>query len=437
MARHFAVIEFAPEAVRGCVFKAPGQPVACASERFHQKNERREALSRLVSALKEGLPGDGLKEVYLSLSPQMVSIRIVKVPFDDREKINGILPFELAGFLPADAEEFVFDNLPLQGGRAIAAGVEKGLLKECLGELQDLGIDPLWAGPAAFSASALSMKLPEGGGKTAFITPEFVSVSEGDRLLFLNTYGGTDSLRLNLELLRSEGVAPGSAYCSGLDPGVLQPSMPGVAVDKMDLPEGMEEMPSLYALSLLVKGRRLSDAALNFRKGEFEYTREKAAVRRRLKVAAFLCALLAVAGAADLYIRYLGASSEFAAYGDAIRAGYSSLFPDERGDSDAVYRMEVKMKLLDEEARALRGVDAAEVMRKLAAEAPRLAGLRVNELHVGEERISAKGEAGSFEAANQLRDALSKSGSFREVLLTDLKAKGGGGAVFTLSIRQE
>lgn len=436
MKGQFAIIEFAPGAIRGCIFNAPGERAVCASERFSQGSERMEALTRLVSSLQNGPWGAGFKEtVYLSFSPALLSIRVVNVPFEDREKINGILPFELAGCLPADAEDFIFDNLPLEDGRAIAAGVQKGFLRECLAGLKDLGIDPLSAGPAAFAAPALMERLSKDGGYAALVTPEFVSVSEGGRLVFLNAFSGTDSLRLNMELLRSEGVVADRACSIGLDPGALGPVMPDLEIERADLPEGMEEMAAVYALSLTVRGRRLPEPALDFRRGEFEYTREKSAVKRRLKLTAILCALLAILGISDLYIRYLDASNELASYRSALRSGYQENFPGEGGASGELYQMEVKMKLLTEEARILRGVRPAEVMRKLASVAAAQSGLTVNELYVGEERISAKGEAASFEAANRLKDALLKSGGFREALVTELKAKSGGGAVFTLSLK--
>lgn len=435
MKDQFAIIEIAPGAVRGCVFSAPGERAASASEHFTQAGGRKDALSRLVSALQRGPGGGALKgALFLSFSPALLSIRVVEVPFEDREKINGILPFELAGSLPSDAEGFVFDNLPLGGGRAIAVGIEKALLKECLSELNGLGLDPRWAGPAAFAAPALMERLSKEGGYAALVTPEFFSVSEGGRLVFLNAYNGTDSLRLNIELLSSGGVTIDRAYSIGFGPGEL--AMPDMEVREGGLPEGMEGMAAIYALSLTARGRRLPGSALDLRRGEFEYTKEKSAARKKLRATLFLCALISILGMSDLYIRYLAASDELASYRSALRSAYLGLFPGEGGASDELYQMEVKMKLIDGEARVLGGVRPAEVMRRLAATAPKGAGIVINELHVGEDRISAKGEAASFEAANGLKDALSRNGAFREVLLADLKARAGGGAIFTLSMKE-
>lgn len=433
----FAIIEIAPGAVRGSVFNAPGERAASAAEHFPQAGGRKDALSRLVSALQGGPGGGALKEaLFLSFSPALLSIRVVDVPIEDREKINGILPFELAGSLPSDAEDFVFDNMPLGNGRAIAVCIEKAFLRECLSELNGLGLDPRWGGPAAFAAPALVERLSKEGGYAAIVTPEFFSVSEGGRLVFLNAYNGTDSLRLNIELLGSGGVTIDRAYSIGFGLGALAPAMPDIEIREGNLPEGMDEMAAIYALSLTVRGRRLPGSAPDLRRGEFEYTKEKSAARKKLKTTIFLCALISILGISDLYMRYLAASDELASYRSALRSAYLGLFPGEGGAPDELYQMEVKMKLLHDEARVLGGVRPAEVMRKLAATAPKEAGIVINELHVGEERISAKGEAASFEAANGLKDALSRSGAFKEVLVTDLKARAGGGAVFTLSMKE-
>ncbi|HXI09889.1 MAG TPA: PilN domain-containing protein, partial [Thermodesulfobacteriota bacterium] len=62
------------------------------------------------------------------------------------------------------------------------------------------------------------------------------------------------------------------------------------------------------------------------------------------------------------------------------------------------------------------------------------ARIRVNEISMAEGRIRASGEAASFEAANRFKESLAKDARLKNVQLTDLKSKTGGGAAFSLSM---
>lgn len=435
MTTGFTIIEFAPGFVSGCVFQSGKVPVACVSEPVRAKGQStgyRDAVARLMAAMKEKSYSGALQRVYASLSPKLLSIRVVQVPFSDREKINGVLPFDLSGLLPGDAEDIVIDNVPLEGSRAIAVAAEKRLVKECLEALAEAGIDPDWLGAAAFSAPCLVKEVKGKQGRVAFISRDFICLCEGGRPVFLSPFSGPEALRLSLEVLASEGITPESVLCSGIDLGLVQGLLPGIAVEKIPLPEVIENMAALYALALQVEKGRLKDIP-NFRRGEFGNTREKAAKRRKQMLAAVLCGFLVAAGAADIYFRHRGAAREYHVYEDALKKEYSDLFHGEKGTGDEVYNLEVRLKLLDKETAVLKGIGALEFMRKLAAEAPADNSVTIIEIDMGENRASAKGEAASFEVANRYRDSLAKS--FREVLLSDIKAEAGGGAAFTLSIR--
>jgi|GEM_PF-4497947 hypothetical protein len=55
-----------------------------------------------------------VKEFILNLPSWMLSFRILKLPFKDKDKIDRVVPFELSGFTLLKPEEFVFQARVLQ-----------------------------------------------------------------------------------------------------------------------------------------------------------------------------------------------------------------------------------------------------------------------------------------------------------------------------------
>jgi hypothetical protein len=59
-----------------------------------------------------------VKNFILNLSSQMLSFRVLRLPFRDKEKIERVVPFELSGFTLLKPEEIVFQARPLKGNGA-------------------------------------------------------------------------------------------------------------------------------------------------------------------------------------------------------------------------------------------------------------------------------------------------------------------------------
>ncbi|MBI3814712.1 MAG: hypothetical protein HY279_09670 [Nitrospinae bacterium] len=411
------------------------------------------ALSSLLMTARE----KGFREfqkVFVGIPAVEMSIRIVSIPFKDKGMLEDVLPFELDGILPCNAGDMVIGAVPLKNGNVISAAVEKERLRGYLEILNGLNLDPFWLGPTLFSlGNILNNPLPpffkgDGRGTSAFINSESIAVAADGIPLFFKPIKEIDDVKTSLLYLKSEGIELDAFYYSGdisdevksLLHKETAPLTPIVSMPHEYRGDGA----GVFALSLHVK--KGLEVAMNFRKGELSYTKERAAMKRNLKVTAVLFFLILGFLMSDMYLRYTGFSRELKVLKGALKGEYLELFPGETRVMDELYQLEAKLKVLKEEIEIIGGgVSALEIMKVFSQAAGQNPGalssksligekIKFYELHIGEGRVAARGEADSFEGANLLKESLIKDGSFKEVLLTDLKTKPGGGAGFSLSI---
>ncbi len=87
-----------------------------------------------------------MSELLLSLPLSLLNFRVLKLPFDDREKLLKVIPFELENLIMESADAVVFDAVVLGGSGetfdVLVTYVGKGVLKEILEECASQGMDP-------------------------------------------------------------------------------------------------------------------------------------------------------------------------------------------------------------------------------------------------------------------------------------------------------
>lgn len=400
------------------------------------------------SASIEGPGGEGLREalsaaagqarakfgrVLVSLPASELIIRVVEMPFSERKKVLEALPFELAGLLHVEVGDVVMDAVPLGEGRFLAVAAERRLVRGYLEVLNSIGIDPCWIGSGLFAASAL-VPASDGGGTRAVVVPGAFAVTENGSPRLFKPVRGIENVRLGAEFLDAEGIVVDEVHSAGWDEEELAGIFHGARQEALDLPPGCPPEASLaFALAVVEDSGRIAEM-VNFRRGEFEYTREKAAKRRALKTAALLASVLVLILAGDLYARYLGLSAELESYKEALRSGYAELFPGERAAEDPVYQLETRLSAMDREIAAMGGgASSLDSLLGIAQATLEGSGARITEIVLGPEgRVIAKGEAPTFEDANRLKEALA-SGPLRDVSLDETRARPEGGTSFSLN----
>jgi GspL periplasmic domain len=101
---------------------------------------------QLKPASPDNGPGMDVSGVCLSLPLHILNFRVIRLPFSDRDKLKGVIPFELGGLLLDGAGEVVFDSIILGGSDkeydVLVAYVNKKDLGEILAHLSSMQFDP-------------------------------------------------------------------------------------------------------------------------------------------------------------------------------------------------------------------------------------------------------------------------------------------------------
>lgn len=430
------ILDIGRERLRAGVFSS-GKPDArgfISAEINSGEGGLKEALSEVLLGLAGKRGAAAFDRVLVSIPAEELSIRIVEMPFSERKKVLEALPFELAGLLHVEVEEFVTDAVQLGNGRFLAIAVERKLVSGYLETLRQLGIDPCWMGSGLFAIPALAADLYGADGVKALLLPGAMAVMEGASPRLFKAARRLDGVRLGAAFLESEGLAIDEVHYAGWDEAALKEIFDSSTLIPMDLPAGCPpEGASLWALAL-IEAKGLLNDMVNFRRGEFEYTRDKASFMKGVKIAVGLAAALLLLAAGDLYVRYLGLSAELESYRLSLRSSYVEIFPGEQNVSDPVYQLEAKVKALQKEGASIgMGVNTLDALKGIAEAAPVGAGIKITELAIANDgRVVAKGEAATFEAANSLKESLAK-GPLRDVSLNETRARPEGGASFSIN----
>ena len=97
-----------------------------------------------AAPLPEGIAD--ISEFYLSLPLDLLDLRIIKLPFSEKEKLKEVIPFELSGLIMDSPDKVVFDTVVLGGSDnnfdILVAYVRKEILRDVLMRLSSIGIDP-------------------------------------------------------------------------------------------------------------------------------------------------------------------------------------------------------------------------------------------------------------------------------------------------------
>ncbi len=95
-------------------------------------------------SLPAGIAGIG--EFHVSIPLELLDLRILKLPFSEKEKLKEVIPFELSGLIIDSPDSVVFDTVVLGGSDnnfdVLVAYVRKEILRDILSRLSSLNIDP-------------------------------------------------------------------------------------------------------------------------------------------------------------------------------------------------------------------------------------------------------------------------------------------------------
>jgi len=424
--------------------------------------------ARSVPLPEAGSPGERLQAalellghaeddaVAVALPGAQVASHVVTLPFTDPRRIEQVLPAEVEGAIPFDLEEVVWDHAILSqsdGRTEVLVGiVKKTALQQALLAYAEAGIDPRLV---TFAPLALATPVERGLIDGAAETRTLAILDAGpDRAEFCLLESGRPVLARSLSAPgRAAWEAPGPD-APVLDrllgpllrdlklslrrrgkPGALDrlllagdlASLPGAA-EKLGRDLGVPVEPvalappaaqaaqgpgSDFALALgLALRAQQPRGRLNFRKGEFAFTRDLSRVRGQMGRVAIAAAVLLVLAIGLGAARITSLSRQARDYDDALCAATRKIV----GTCVTDYRQAIAaLSGGRSKAAGIPRVSAADVLAELVAHLPDSALPTLEDVDLNTTSVRLRGTAESFGKVDEILSSLKKDRCFGQI----------------------
>ena len=226
----------------------------------------------------------------------------------------------------------------------------------------------------------------------------------------------------------------GAALLPGLENrlgGRLQKTVKGLDLEEYAsslLQEVPEENHPALAVALGAALGGASSERVNFRKEEFSSSRKAQKARTRWRVLGAYALILAVLGIGSFSLNFYLQEKRYQNLKGEIRKEFLQAMPEVKKVVNEVQQL--KSRVREEKARldSLGGPSGSgaslEIIRELSLLIEPAWKIRVTELVIEPETVDVTGEAGSFDAVNQLKAKLDRSSQFKEVQLKTARASG-------------
>jgi general secretion pathway protein L len=400
--------------------------------------------------------------VAVALPGALVAAHLLTLPFVDHRRIEQVLPAEVEGIIPFDVAEVVWDYAVLSaanGRTEILVGVvQKKVLSDHLAALAQAGIDPRVVTLAPFALAALAEKgsitAPEGLSAVLLDAgpdrADVVLVSEGRAMLAraLASAGreawdaaATDEAALgrvtgllarDLKIsLRARKGSPSKLLLSG-----VIASLPGAAerlgselslpVEPLQLPSGGPAAALALGLALRAQTPR---GKVNFRKGEFAFTRDLSQMRGQITRIGFAVTTLLVLALVYGVARLSSLRSQAAAYDDAVCAATKRIL----GTCTTDYRQAIgQLSGGRSRAAGIPRVSAADVFAEVISHMPPEVSPSLQDMETTTTAVRIKGVVTGYDKLDPITSSLRKDKCFGDVKppRSD-KAREGSGVLFS------
>ncbi|HZX96797.1 MAG TPA: pilus assembly protein PilM [Myxococcales bacterium] len=386
--------------------------------------------------------------VAVSLPGGVAATHTVSLPFTDPKRIEQVLPAEVEGAIPFDLDEVVWDHAVLgqSGGKTdvLVGIVRKAVLREFLEALAAAGVEPRVVTLAPLALSALGERgvlVPEGAPPlTAALLDggpdraDLALVDAGRPVLARSlatsnaqawAAAATDETARNRLLsqmlrdlkisLRTKRLAPQRLLLAG--PLVTLPGAAERLTAETQLPAEPVALPaggdptSALALGLALRAQT-PRGRINFRKGEFAFTRDLSSVRGQIARLGVAAAVLLVLGFVLGMARLSSLHRQAAAYDEAVCAATKRIL----GTCTTDYRQAIgQLSGGRSRAAGIPRVSAADVLAELVARLPEGSLPLLDDVEVTTTAVRVRGTAESFGKVEEINAALRKNKCFGEI----------------------
>jgi len=408
---------------------------------------------RLSAALSE-LPPLGDDAIAVAVPAAQVASFVFTLPFVDSRRVEQVLPAEVEGAIPFDLDDVVWDHAVLSQGdgktEVLVAVVKKTALQGILAGLAEAGVDPrvVTFAPVALGALAERKLLADSGdGITALIEagPDRAELCllHGEKLLLARALATSGAAlwrtaqrdakareKILGPLLRDIKISLRARASGDLQRIVLAgdlaafpeiahrfelelnaPAAPVTLTPPQDGATGAEapEMSLALALALRAQAPR---GRLDFRKGEFAFTRNLSQVRGtllQLATAALVLLLLAIGlGTA----RVASLSRQASDYDEALCAATKKTI----GNCMTDYRQAIAaLSGGRSKAAGIPRVSAADILAEVVARLPDASMPVIEDIDLKTSTVRMRGTVESFGKVDDIIAALRKDRCFGDV----------------------
>jgi general secretion pathway protein L len=398
-------------------------------------------------------------EVVSALPGDVVTHRILTLPFHDRKRLDQTVPFELETQLPFDLDDAIVDYQVLgrEGDAAIvlAAFAPKTAVREHLAALAAAGMDPRAVDLAPLAAVNV-LRLADGAcnGQAALVALDHdratVAVLADGRLCGLRALSRGAGTNGDLELVTRDvrwsllaltgdaldaltlwiaGDAVdrpevAAALASAL--GVTPQAVASVAVS--EVPITLRREQAAFAAPLGLALRDGADALqIDFRRGEFAYHREREAMWRGLAGAAVLAAV----ALALMLTSFVLEGRRLAARRDAARAEIRTLFtsalPNVHTIVNEKAQLASEIATLEKQRQQYGGLApsaarAIDLLKGVTLGVPADVQLEIEELALDGDTLRLRGSTRTYEGVDAVKRGLAARPEFRDVQAKDVRA---------------
>ncbi len=399
-------------------------------------------------------------EVISALPGEVVTHRVLTLPFHDRKRLDQTVPFELETQLPFELDDAVVDYQVLgRDGEAaivLAAIAPKTAGREHLATLAAAGMDPRVVDLAPLAAVNV-VRLAEAAcsGQSAFValdhdrtTIAVLSDGQLQGLRALSEGAGTNGdlelvtrdVRWSLLALAGDAALESLALWVGGDaaerPEVVAMferalGMTPQAVGTLPLagvPITMRREQAAFAAPLGLALRESAEAFhVDFRRGEFAYHREREALWRGLAAAGILALVALVLMVTSFVLEGHWRAARRDALRAEIRALFTAALPNVRTIVNEKAQLTAEIATLEKQRQLYGGLApstprAIDLLKAVTLGVPSDAQLDVEEIALDGETLRLRGSTRTYEGVDAVKRGLAARPEFRDVQAKDVRA---------------
>jgi type II secretion system protein L len=398
-----------------------------------------------LKALRESIEAPGLTCIA-AIEGRGLFARSLKVPFRDRRKVRQILPLELEATLPVAIETLALDfQMTGNGGThtALSAALPKAQLDFYLQLLREAGLDPVLVTFSGLPAAMLLAAGSQGEANALLIdgdTDHCIFFLVGNhQLFFLRSWTppatADPDTRLQSAIAQTieaaARVRPDAAQTRFLylTPRAARHYDPEHLAATLDLevtlfdatlagqPSLTAELSAGHGQGALALGlyEPLAEKGLNLFRSPFPLRRFVQQNRKQFIRTGALAATLVILFLAGVFIDIHRNEARATALRTEAEAILKQTFPETRNIVNPLQQMIVKLReARSDDLTSPRGARATQIdtLRAISQSLPPTLDIHVTQLVAGAESVQINGTTGTFEAVNEAKGHLEKSGFF-------------------------